>query len=67
NFDVEDMEELRDLAGGAGCVTNQVLYNLTRRGIEWDLLPGAGATASRSPLIPQLNKAACNPTAAWTK
>jgi diketogulonate reductase-like aldo/keto reductase len=39
NFDVEDMEELRDLAGGAGCVTNQVLYNLTRRGIEWDLLP----------------------------
>lgn len=39
NFDVEDMEELTDLAGGADCVTNQVLYNLTRRGIEWDLLP----------------------------
>jgi diketogulonate reductase-like aldo/keto reductase len=39
NFDVDDMEELTKLAGGSGCVTNQVLYNLTRRGIEWDLLP----------------------------
>jgi diketogulonate reductase-like aldo/keto reductase len=39
NFDVDDMEELTELAGGAGAVTNQVLYNLTRRGIEWDLLP----------------------------
>jgi diketogulonate reductase-like aldo/keto reductase len=39
NFDVDDMEELTELAGGAAAVTNQVLYNLTRRGIEWDLLP----------------------------
>jgi len=39
NFDLDDMEELTDLEGGADCVTNQVLYNLTRRGIEWDLLP----------------------------
>jgi diketogulonate reductase-like aldo/keto reductase len=39
NFDVDDMEELTKLAGGAEAVTNQVLYNLTRRGIEWDLLP----------------------------
>jgi diketogulonate reductase-like aldo/keto reductase len=39
NFDVDDMEELAELAGGAASVTNQVLYNLTRRGIEWDLLP----------------------------
>jgi diketogulonate reductase-like aldo/keto reductase len=39
NFDLDDMEELTDLAGGADSVTNQVLYNLTRRGIEWDLLP----------------------------
>lgn len=37
NFDVGDMEELSDLA--AGCATNQVLYNLAARGIEWDLLP----------------------------
>jgi len=41
NFDVEDMEELGDLAGGDVVATNQVLYNLTRRGIEYDLLPMA--------------------------
>jgi diketogulonate reductase-like aldo/keto reductase len=39
NFDVDDLEELTSLAGGDAVVTNQVLYNLTRRGIEWDLLP----------------------------
>jgi diketogulonate reductase-like aldo/keto reductase len=39
NFDVDDMEELTRLSGGDAVVTNQVLYNLTRRGIEWDLLP----------------------------
>jgi diketogulonate reductase-like aldo/keto reductase len=38
NFDTEDMEELVKLTGGA-VATNQVLYNLTRRGIERDLLP----------------------------
>jgi diketogulonate reductase-like aldo/keto reductase len=37
NLDTEDMEELVD-AGGAGCVTDQILYNLTRRGPEHDLL-----------------------------
>lgn len=39
NFDTEDMAELTALPGGAAVATNQVLYNLTRRGIEWDLLP----------------------------
>jgi diketogulonate reductase-like aldo/keto reductase len=39
NFDVEDLEELMALQGGPGLATNQVVYNLTRRGIEWDLLP----------------------------
>lgn len=38
NFDVDDMKELIDL-GGKAVATNQVLYNLTRRGIEYDLLP----------------------------
>jgi diketogulonate reductase-like aldo/keto reductase len=33
------MEELFSLAGGDAVATDQVLYNLTRRGIEWDLLP----------------------------
>jgi diketogulonate reductase-like aldo/keto reductase len=39
NLDLSDMRELWDLADGHGVQTNQLLYNLTRRGIEWDLLP----------------------------
>ncbi|MGA9380640.1 MAG: aldo/keto reductase [Phormidium sp.] len=39
NFDVEDMEKVSQLKGGNGIVTNQVLYNLMRRGIERNLLP----------------------------
>jgi diketogulonate reductase-like aldo/keto reductase len=39
NFTTKDMEELVSIAGGTTVATNQVLYNLTRRGIEWDLLP----------------------------
>ncbi len=39
NFDTGDMEELTGLPGGAAVATNQVLYNLSRRGIEYDLLP----------------------------
>ncbi|WP_420405292.1 aldo/keto reductase [Nisaea sp.] len=41
NFDVEEMEAWERTAGVAGCQTDQVLYNLSRRGIEWDLLPWA--------------------------
>jgi len=39
NFDKSDMEQIMDLSGGDETATNQVLYNLQRRGIEWDLLP----------------------------
>jgi diketogulonate reductase-like aldo/keto reductase len=39
NFDVADMEELEALPGGDAAATNQVLYNLARRGIEADLMP----------------------------
>jgi diketogulonate reductase-like aldo/keto reductase len=39
NFDVEDMQEASQTIGGNAITTNQVLYNLSRRGIEWDLLP----------------------------
>ena len=39
NLDLADMRELCQLPGGDGVATNQLLYNLTRRGIEWDLLP----------------------------
>lgn len=37
NLDVADMDELVS-AGGSGCVTDQILYNLGRRGPERDLL-----------------------------
>lgn len=40
--DMDELDELDELAGlpaGQTCATNQVLYNLTRRGIEFDLLP----------------------------
>jgi diketogulonate reductase-like aldo/keto reductase len=39
NFDVDDMEELGELANGAAVAANQVMYNLNRRGIEHDLVP----------------------------
>jgi len=39
NFDTADMEELFSLPDGVKCAANQVLYNLSRRGIEHDLLP----------------------------
>ncbi|MFF7104938.1 aldo/keto reductase [Streptomyces nigra] len=39
NLDVADMTELATLPGGDAVVVDQVLYNLSRRGIEWDLLP----------------------------
>ncbi|MEE6308644.1 aldo/keto reductase [Plantactinospora veratri] len=38
NFDLSDMVDLM-AAGGVDCAANQVLYNLTRRGPEYDLLP----------------------------
>jgi diketogulonate reductase-like aldo/keto reductase len=39
NFDLADMQELCALTGAAAVATDQLLYNLTRRGIERDLLP----------------------------
>ncbi len=43
NLDPADMAELCSTPGGQRVAANQVLYNLTRRGIEWDLLPWCGA------------------------
>jgi diketogulonate reductase-like aldo/keto reductase len=39
NFDARSMDELARVAGGDGCATNQVLYHLDERGVEFDLLP----------------------------
>ena len=42
NLDTADMDELVK-AGGDACQTDQILYNLTRRGPERDLLPWLSA------------------------
>ncbi|MFJ8962218.1 aldo/keto reductase [Lentzea sp. NPDC102401] len=42
NLDLDDMRELTALSGS--CQTNQILYNLTRRGPEHDLLPWHAST-----------------------
>jgi diketogulonate reductase-like aldo/keto reductase len=39
NLDTGDMEELAGIPGGEHCATNQVLYNLAKRGPEFSLLP----------------------------
>ncbi|RNL82103.1 aldo/keto reductase [Halostreptopolyspora alba] len=39
NLDTADMRELWDVPGAGDCVTDQVLYHLGSRGIEYDLLP----------------------------
>ncbi|BAB51799.1 aldo/keto reductase [Mesorhizobium japonicum] len=39
NFDTEDMDDLAGLPDGSNVQTNQVLYNLVRRGPEFDLAP----------------------------
>jgi diketogulonate reductase-like aldo/keto reductase len=49
NFDVDDLGELASLPGGNAVATDQVLYNLARRGIEWDLL--SWCTRRRIPVM----------------
>lgn len=39
NLDASDMDELAGVPNGKNCVSNQVLYHLDSRGIEWALLP----------------------------
>ena len=40
NFDLDDMQELEAIEGATqDCACNQVLFNLARRGPEFDLLP----------------------------
>jgi aldehyde reductase len=39
NLDLAEMKAWWKVAGGSGAAANQLLYNLARRGIEWDLAP----------------------------
>jgi diketogulonate reductase-like aldo/keto reductase len=49
NFDTEDMEELWRLPQGRNCATNQVLYNLAGRSVDWRL--GAWCAERRVPIM----------------
>jgi diketogulonate reductase-like aldo/keto reductase len=49
NFDTDDMEELLRVPSGENSAANQVLYNVTRRGPEFDLIPWM--TEHRMPLM----------------
>ena len=71
NFDVADMRELASVANGMHVAVNQVLYNLSRRGVEFDLLPWQRergiATMAYSPIeqarlleTPKLKAIACD-------
>ncbi|MDR3210682.1 MAG: aldo/keto reductase [Planctomycetota bacterium] len=39
NFDVDDLEEFYAQSGGMNCAANEILYNLSRREVEYALLP----------------------------
>lgn len=39
NLDADDLDELFAVPNGEALATNQLLYNLGRRGIEWNVLP----------------------------
>ena len=43
NLDLDEMNALWAVPGGGDCAANQLLYNLSRRGIEWDLMPALAA------------------------
>lgn len=49
NFDADDMAELGAVPEGGRCATDQVLYNVMRRGPEFDLVPWMAAR--RMPLM----------------
>ena len=38
NLDSDDIRELAGVPNGSACVSNQVMYNLETRGVEWELL-----------------------------
>ena len=53
NFDVDDLEDLWSVTNGSNCATNQVLYNLENREIEFDLMP---LLTRHSPGAPKLSE-----------
>ncbi len=41
NLDIRTLSRLEQIEGGENCATDQVLYHLGSRGVEFDLLPWA--------------------------
>jgi diketogulonate reductase-like aldo/keto reductase len=52
NFDLDDMKELLAIENGSACATNQVLYNLEHREIEFDLLPFLQTSNLKHQILP---------------
>ncbi len=67
NFDVEDLEELADMPAGGSVATDQVLYNLSRRGIEHDLLPYAAARSLPIMAYSPLDEGGCCRIRYWRR
>jgi diketogulonate reductase-like aldo/keto reductase len=78
NFDVDDLDTLAGVPDGSNCASNQVLYHLGSRGIEWRLLAkcqaarimvmaysplGQGALLRKPALSKLAAKHACDPAA----
>jgi diketogulonate reductase-like aldo/keto reductase len=78
NLDAGDMTELARVPNGGNCASNQVLYHLGSRGIEWQLLPqcqkakimvmaysplGQGPLLRKPPLKKIADKHGCDPAA----
>jgi diketogulonate reductase-like aldo/keto reductase len=78
NFDVDDLDALAGVPDGSSCASNQVLYHLGSRGIEWRLLAkcqagrlmvmaysplGQGALLRKPALGKIAAKHACDPAA----
>src|SRR5262249_4590777 len=78
NFDVDDLDALAGVPDGGNCASNQVLYHLGSRGVEWGLLAkcqaarimvmaysplGQGALLRKPALGKIAAKHACDPAA----
>jgi diketogulonate reductase-like aldo/keto reductase len=66
NLDRSDMDELAR-AGGQWCATSQILYNITERGAEFDLLPWLRNMAWRSWPTAPWAKAGCRTPRPWRR
>jgi diketogulonate reductase-like aldo/keto reductase len=67
NFDVDDMDELRGVPNGGRCVSNQVLYHLGSRGIDYDLVDNCKAHGEMVMAYSPLGQGAILRNAALTK